>query len=101
MDQKEIAAAAARALKDATFAQEILEGKHNYPEVREAILKDLEAGIKDAMLKSATSPEQFDFLQTFNPALNPRLLKSYIQTGPKPGGVNLGRLSGIPDAACW
>jgi len=40
-DIQKIAQAASRACEDPAFAREILEGKQDYPEVRDAILKDL------------------------------------------------------------
>jgi hypothetical protein len=40
-DVQQTAQAAARALKDAAFKQDILEGKQDFPEVRDAIVADL------------------------------------------------------------
>ena len=96
MDQKDITAAAARAYKDPAFAQEILEGKQNYPEVRAAIIKDLQSGNE-----KLTEKELENVIGGANYfALHRHLLTDYIRMGPKlGGGLNLSKLSGI--AACW
>ncbi len=54
-DIQEIAQAASRAYEDPRFAQEILDGKHDYPQVRDAILGDLSAAYPDAAEPAATA----------------------------------------------
>jgi hypothetical protein len=75
--------AAKRALEDADFAQEVLEGKQDYPEVRQAIIEELAAANNQEVEGFAAVPVQ---RQT-------TALRSYIQSGPKPGGVRLANLA--------
>jgi len=94
-DPQQTAQAAAQALKNPSFAQEVLEGKQDYPEVRDAILKDLAA---------ANNQEVQAFVQGSNPTGNPQVLQNYIQNGPKPGGTSIADLaarSGAPRPDCW
>jgi len=84
-DPQSTAQIAARALEDQSFAERILTGQENYPEVRAAMLKDLaESTGQDVRGFDTASPE---------------LLARYIQTGPKPGGQTLAGLANF--AACW
>jgi hypothetical protein len=86
--------AAERALQDPAFAQEVIEGKQDYPEVRQAILEELaEANNQDVAGYSAISTQQ-----------QAAALNKYIQTGPKPGGVklfNLATSAGASVMAKW
>lgn len=88
------AQAAQRALQDRAFAQEILEGKQDYPEVRRVILEELaEANNQEVEGYARISTQQ----QTL--ALN-----SYVQSGPKPGGQRLFQLAnraGLPLMDRW
>ena len=82
-DPQRTAEAANRALQDPAFAQEILEGKQDYPEVKQALLEEL---------AEANQEEVQGFSVGFNPAQSSQLLQSYITSGPKPGGVRLVQL---------
>jgi hypothetical protein len=88
------AQAAQRALQDRAFAQEILEGKQDYPEVRQAILEELAQANNQDVEGYTIVPVQQQTL-----ALN-----SYIQSGPKPGGQRLFQLAtraGLPLMDPW
>jgi hypothetical protein len=87
--------AASRALRDPEFAKAIVEGREDYPEVRQAILEEL------------ANANQGQDVQGFmaNPTLASQTLSTYIASGPKPGGtllINLVNRSGLrapaPDA---
>jgi hypothetical protein len=56
-DRKAVAEAATRALRDPSYAQQVLEGQHGVPEVRHAILAEL-AQTRDAILKSLPDRER-------------------------------------------
>ena len=79
-DAQRTGEAAKRALEDQAFAQEILDGKQDYPEVRQAIIQEL-----------ASANNQQD-VQGFAASLggqSSQFLQSYIVSGPKPGGLAL------------
>ena len=76
-------AAAKRALEDPNFAQEVLEGKQEYPEVRQAILEELAASNNEEVQGFAMSPPQRQVTA----------LRTYVQTGAKPGGMRLVNLA--------
>jgi len=81
----DISEVARRAATDPGYAAQLLEGEE-YPEVRDAIIADL---------KEADEVEGFNF-ETFTlvPGSATNLMQQYVLAGPKPGGVNLGRLAG-------
>jgi hypothetical protein len=88
------AQAAERALQDPAFAQEIIEGKQDYPEVRQAILEEL----------AVANDEEVSGYATVSTAQQSAALTKYIQTGPKPGGqqlVNLAARAGLPLMDPW
>jgi len=95
-DAQRTGEAAKRALEDATFAQEVLEGKQDYPEVRQAIIQEL-----------ATANNQQDvqgFAASLSGPQSAQFLQSYIATGPKPGGMSLANLvqrAGLAAAKPW
>jgi hypothetical protein len=90
-DSREIAQMASRALNDPEFARQILEGNPDYPEVREAILKDLAEGHGQSDVQG--------FYQTLQGLNTYQLLQGYIVAGPKPGGNYLSALANV--SACW
>jgi hypothetical protein len=82
-DPQRTAEAARRALEDANFAKAVLEGRENYPEVRQAIIADLSTS-NDEEVKAYS----LNFASA-SPVSSARALDTYIQNGPKPGGMNL------------
>jgi hypothetical protein len=84
VDIQKIAQAASRACEDPAFAQEILEEKQNYPEVRAAILKDLAES-------NATVVQGLD--RPGDPAESAKILQDYLRTGGRLAGSNVARLS--------
>lgn len=79
-----------RVFEDATFAQRILEGTEDFPEIKDAILADL---------AEARSQNVEDLIRTTNPAKDPKVLLDYIENGPKPGGMRVQHL--IDQAQFW
>src|SRR5438552_633206 len=75
--------AAKRALEDPAFAQEVLEGKQDYPEVKQAILQEL---------ASANQQDVQGFAASVSPTQASQLFRSYLDSGPKPGGMRLVQL---------
>jgi hypothetical protein len=83
VDIQKIAQAASRACEDPAFAWEILEEKQDYPEVRQAILKDLaEANQVDAQELTVPSDQ-----------VSPDILRDYVRNGGRLAGSNVARLS--------
>jgi hypothetical protein len=89
-DPRGIAQAGNHVFEDAGFAQEILRGEHDYPEIRDAILADLAEFHQQTVA---------DLVRTADPAGNPQVLLNYIQNGPKPGGMRVQNL--IDQAQYW
>jgi hypothetical protein len=83
MDPERTAEAARRALEDANFAKAVLDGRENYPEVKQAIIADLSTSSDDEVKAYSLN------FGTANPVSSARALDTYIQNGPKPGGMNL------------
>jgi hypothetical protein len=81
-DPQRTAEAAKRALEDAEFAKAVLEGRENYPEVRQAILDELSSSDNEEVKGFALNP-------TARTSSASRALDTYISTGPKPGGTQL------------
>ncbi len=86
----EIEQVANRVFEDASFAQQILAGKEDYPEIRDAILADL---------AEARRLEVDELVRTADPARNHQVLADYIKDGPKPGGMHVQHI--IDRAQCW
>jgi hypothetical protein len=82
-DQQRNGEAAQRALQDVEFAKAVLEGRENYPEVRQAIMEDLATSDNDEVKGFALNPSTTSSLSSA------RALDTYIQGGPKPGGMHL------------
>ena len=72
--------AAHRVLGDLDFAQAILEGREEYPELRAAILADLAA--------AAQMPVD-EFERVTMPSADASVLQDYVENGPKPGGMSV------------
>jgi len=83
MDIQKIAQAASRACEDPVFAWEILEEKQDYPEVREAILKDL-AEANQVDVQQLTPGDRVE---------SPDILQDYLRNGGRLAGSNVARLS--------
>ena len=78
----DVAEVAKKALEDPDYAQQVIEGD-DHPEVKEAILADLEEG--------AGEVEGFAFSRA---ALQPGTVRQYTQLDTA-GGQNLSRLAGV------
>jgi hypothetical protein len=83
-DIQKIAQAASRACEDPAFAWEILEGREDYPEVREAILNDL---------AEANHVDVGQLVLQDGPTNAPGGLQDFLRNGGRLAGTNVARLS--------
>jgi hypothetical protein len=91
----DISEVAKRAATDPAYAAELLQGDE-YQEVQDAIIADLQTADEVEGFNFQTS-SAFEIKQQVKS--NPNLIQQYVLVGPKPGGVNLGKLAGV--AMAW
>jgi len=100
--RSEVAAVATRALKDKDYAQAILRGEEDQPEVRNAILAEL-AQARDRALASLPADEARHlrtYVQEIDPARDPKIFDAFVDLRA-PAGAFLVNLGADITAAPW